>query len=67
MAIRKSDKGKYVCVLEKDYLALLEDHITMRALKIAGIEKMAIYQGIDSIIRDERIEIHLNPIKRKYK
>ena len=67
MAIRKSDKDKYICILEKDYLTLLEDHITMRALKIAGIENMAIYQGIDSIIRDGRIEIHLNPIKRKYK
>ena len=67
MAIRKSDKDKYICILEKDYLTLLEEHIVLQALKIAGIEQMAIYQGIDSIIQDGRIEIHLHPIKRKYK
>jgi hypothetical protein len=67
MAIRKSDKNQYVSLLEKDYLTLLEDHITLRALKIAGIESMPIYQGIDSIIKDGRIEIHFNPIKQKYR
>jgi len=67
MAIRKSDKDRYICILEKDYLTLLEDHIAMRALKIAGIENMDIYQGIDSILKDGRVEIHLHPIKRKYK
>lgn len=67
MAIRKSDKNQYVSLLEKDYLTLLEDHITLRALKIAGIEEMPIYQGIDSIIKDGRIEIHFKPIKQKYR
>jgi hypothetical protein len=67
MAIRKSDKNQYLGLLEKDYLTLLEDHITLRALKIAGIEQMAIYQGIDSIIKDGRIEIHIKPIKQKYR
>jgi hypothetical protein len=67
MAIRKSEKNQYIGLLEKDYLTLLEDHITLRALKIAGIEKMLIYQGIDSIIKDGRIEIHMKPIKQKYR
>ncbi|GAB6012922.1 hypothetical protein [Viscerimonas tarda] len=67
MAIRKSDKDKYIGLLEKDYLTLLEDHITLQALKIAGIEEMPIYRAIDSILKDGRIEIHFSPIKKKYK
>jgi hypothetical protein len=67
MAKRKSELNQYIGLLEKDYLTLLEDHITLQALKIAGIEKMAIYKAIDSIIKDGRIEIHLKPIKQKYR
>ncbi|MDR0683500.1 MAG: hypothetical protein LBG15_16930 [Dysgonamonadaceae bacterium] len=67
MAKRKSELNRYISLLEKDYLTLLEDHITLRALKIAGIEKMAIYKGIDSIIKDGRIEIHMQPVKKKYR
>jgi predicted nucleotidyltransferase len=67
MAKRKSELNQYIGLLEKDYLTLLEDHITLRALKIAGIEKMEIYKAVDSIIRDGRIEIHLKPIKQRYR
>lgn len=67
MAKRKSELNQYVSLLEKDYLTLLEDHLTLRALKIAGIEKMEIYQGIDSILKDGRIEIHFKPVKQKYR
>jgi hypothetical protein len=67
MARRKSELNQYIGLLEKDYLILLEDHITLRALKIAGIEEMPIYQSIDSIIKDGRVEIHLQPMKKKYK
>ncbi|MDR1717444.1 MAG: hypothetical protein LBS20_16545 [Prevotella sp.] len=67
MAKRKSELNQYISLLEKDYLTLLEDHLTLRALKIAGIEKMPIFQGIDSIIKDGRIEIHIKPIKLKYR
>jgi predicted nucleotidyltransferase len=67
VAKRKSELNRYISLLEKDYLTLLEDHITLRALKIAGIEKMAIYKGIDSIIKDGRIEIHMQPVKKKYR
>ncbi|NDW08745.1 hypothetical protein [Dysgonomonas sp. 520] len=67
MAKRKTELNQYISLLEKDYLTLLEDHLTLRALKLAGIEKMPIYKGIDSIIKDGRIEIHMKPIKGKYK
>lgn len=67
MAKKKSELNQYISLLEKDYLTLLEDHLTLRALKIAGIENMPIFRGIDSIIKDGRIEIHIKPIKSRYK
>ncbi|NDW11154.1 hypothetical protein [Dysgonomonas sp. 520] len=67
MAKKKSELNQYISLLEKDYLTLLEDHLTLRALKIAGIENMPIFRGIDSIIKDGRIEIHIKPIKSKYR
>jgi predicted nucleotidyltransferase len=67
MAIRKSELNQYIGIPEKDYLTLLEDHITLRALKIAGIENMPIYKSVDSIIKDGRIEIHMKPVKQKYR
>ena len=67
MAKKKSELNQYIGLLERDYVTLLEDHLTLRALKIAGIEKMPIYQGIESIIKDGRIEIHIKPIKSKYR
>jgi hypothetical protein len=67
MAKKKSELNQYISLPEKDYLTLLEDHLTLKALKIAGIEKMPIYQGVDSIIKDGRVEIHLKPIKQRYK
>jgi hypothetical protein len=67
MAIRKSDNNRYIEIIEKDYLTLLEDHITLQALKIAGIEEMPIYQAIDSILKDGRVEIHFSPVKKRYR
>ena len=46
---------------------LLEDHIVLRALKIAGIEKEAVFKAVDSIIRDKRVEVHIRPIEDKYR
>ena len=54
MAKKKSELNQYIGLLERDYVTLLEDHLTLRALKIVGIEKMPIYQGIESIIKDGR-------------
>lgn len=67
MAKKKSELNQYVSLLEKDYLALVEDHITLKALKIAGVENLPMFKSIESIIKDGRIEIHLKPVKQKYR
>lgn len=52
-----------VTLKEKEYLSLLQDSMILKALKIAGIENMPIYQSIDSIIVDDRIELSAYPRK----
>lgn len=63
MAILKSELNKQVSMPEKEYLSLIEEHIMMEALKAAGIEDMPIYKAAKSILKDNRIEIHIKPIK----
>lgn len=46
-----------ITLKEKEYLNLLQDSMILKALKIAGIESMPIYQSIDSIIGDDRIRL----------
>lgn len=53
-----------VTLKEKEYLSLLQDSMILKALKIAGIENMPIYRSIDSIIRDDRIELSSYPRKQ---
>lgn len=67
MAILKSELSKQVSMPEKEYLSLIEEHIMLTALKAAGIEDMPIYKAAKSILKDNRIEIHLKPIKSTYK
>jgi len=67
MAKKRTELNQYVNILEKDYLELLEASILLRALKIAGIEKMAIFQSAISILTDGRVEIHRDEIKKKYR
>lgn len=67
MARLKNELNQYVSLHEKDYLTLVEDHITLKALKIAGVENLPMFKSIESIIKDGRIEIHLKPIKQKYR
>lgn len=67
MAKIKSELNQYISLPEKDYLTLLEDHITLKALRIAGVEDLPLYKSIESIVRDGRVEIHLKPIKQKYR
>ncbi len=67
MAKKLSSATRVVTLLERDYLTLLEDHIVLRALKIAGIEKEAVFEGVESIIRDKRVEIHIRPIRNEYR
>lgn len=67
MAKKVSDSTKYITLLERDYLKLLNDHMVLRALKIAGIEKYPIFQAVESIIKDGRIEIHIRPVDKRYR
>lgn len=67
MAYRKSDKEKYIQILETDYLKLVKDSMTLQALFIAGVENLPIYKSIDSIMGSDRIEVHIHPIKKRYK
>lgn len=67
MAYLKTGKEKYITLSGRDYLTLIEDHITLRALKIAGIENLSIYQSISSIMENDRIEVHIQPIQKRYK
>lgn len=67
MAKKISGSTKYVTLLERDYLTLISDHMILRALKIAGVEKLPLYEAVESIIRDGRIEIHIRPIEKNYR
>jgi hypothetical protein len=49
MAKLKTHSTRVVEIREQDYLLLLENSIKMEALKIAGIEKMAIYKAMEHI------------------
>ena len=63
-------KSKTQCLVElkgEDYLMLLENTIKMEALKIAGIEKMAIYKAMEHILNNQHIDILIKPISTKYK
>ncbi|MDL2320457.1 hypothetical protein LJC45_04920 [Alistipes sp. OttesenSCG-928-B03] len=67
MAYKKSEKHRMITVPERDYHILLEEHIRLQALRIAGIEQMPIYQSIESILSDGHIELRINPLKEKYR
>ncbi len=67
MARKKKDIDKYILLHPRNYMELIEDHITLKALKIAGLEAMPIYKSIESILKDGRIEIHIKPIEKNYR
>ncbi len=67
MARKKTEEDKYILLSPKDYMTLIEDHITMKALRIAGVERMPIYRAVRSILKNERIEIHIHPIEKNYR
>ena len=67
MAKLKSKTQCLVELKEEDYLMLLENTIKMEALKIAGIEKMAIYKAMEHILNNQHIDILIKPISTKYK
>ncbi len=67
MAKLKSELEKMVTLQDKDYLDLVEDHIMMTALRIAGIEEMPIYKAAISILKNNHVEVHIKPIKHYYR
>ena len=67
MAKLKSHSTRVEEIREQDYLLLLENSIKMEALKIAGIEKMAIYKAMEHILNNQHIDILIKPISTKYK
>lgn len=66
MAKLKSQSKKYIELKEEDYLQLIENTMTIEALKIAGIEKMAIWKAVQHILKNEHIDILIKPVSRKY-
>ena len=67
MAKLKSNSEKFVELREKDYKILLENTLKIEALKIAGIEKMAIYKAMEHILNNQHIDILIKPISTKYR
>ena len=66
MAKLKSRSEKFVELKEEYYLMLLENLIKMEALKIAGIEKMAIYKAMEHILQHQHIDLLIKPVSRRY-
>ena len=66
MAKLKTHSTRVVEIREQDYLLLLENSIKMEALKIAGIEKMAIYKAMEHILQHQHIDLPINPVSRRY-
>ena len=67
MAKLKSNSVKFVELREKDYKILLENTLKIEALKIAGIEKMAIYKAMEHILNNQHIDILIKPVSTKYR
>ena len=67
MAKLKSQAIRVVELKEHEYLQLVENTIKLEALKIAGIEKMAIYKAMEHIINNQHIDILIKPLSRRYR
>ena len=63
----KSKSDEFVKLSERDYKILLENTIKIEALKIAGIEKMAIYKAMEHILNNQHINILIKPVSTKYR
>lgn len=63
MAYKKDDDTQVV-LSSRDYHELINDHLTLRALRILECERCPKYKSIQSIMEDPRIETHIRPIKK---
>ena len=66
MAKLKSQAIRVVELKEHEYLQLVENTIKLEALKIAGIEKMAIYKAMEHILQHQHIDLMVKPVSRRY-
>lgn len=67
MAYKKNDENSFVRLKEKDYLALIRSYITLRVLEEAGVKNLPMYKSAMSIMNDNRIEVHIKPVDKRYK
>ena len=67
MAKLKSQAIRVVELKEHEYLQLVENTIKLEALKITGIEKMAIYKAMEHILNNQHIDILIKPLSRRYR
>ena len=67
MAKLKSQSIRVIEIKEYEYLQLVENTIKLEALKIAGIEKMAIYKAMEHILNNQQIDILIKPLSRQYR
>jgi hypothetical protein len=68
MAYRLSEQDSYVTIPEKEYHALIKDHIFVTALRLSGVlKKDGVMEAIDGMMKDPRIEVHIRPVKKNYR
>lgn len=63
MARLKTKADTTVRLSEEDYEILVRDRLMLRALIIAGIEEMPVYQAMQSILNDRNVYLNISPIK----
>lgn len=66
MAKIKSKATEYVTIKKTEYLQLVENTMIVEALKIAGVEKLPIYEAVRHILDDKRVQIHIKPLCTRY-
>lgn len=66
MARLKSQSEQYITLHQHDYQRMLENTIMVEALKMAGIEDMPIYKAMLHILENELVDVHIEPVSRRY-
>jgi hypothetical protein len=39
----------------------------LKTLKIAGVESLPLFKCVQSIMKDDRIEVYIKPVQKRYK
>lgn len=56
-----------VTIKEQDYLKLIENSMLVETMKIAGVEKLPIWKAVMRVMEDDRVQIHIKPLSKKYR